>query len=289
MFPEVKNSEIDKCTLLEEAAREMRCDCLKMGLAAGREGIHLGGAFSCIEMLAALYLEVMKRAPEGSGRPYEDRFILSKGHAAPALYAAMRQVGLVAEDELDAFKGDGAFLSGHPSRNVKRGIDFSSGSLGQGLSLAVGVCLAARLKQDDFRTFVVLGDGECDEGSVWEAAMAAAHYRLGNLVAIVDANVLQYDGATGDVMSLGDLPAKWGAFGWEVEEIDGHEFAQVVPALERRSDIPRAVIARTVKGKGAGFAENARAWHHAKLTESLYLQALCDLGLGEEEACDGLR
>ena len=150
--------------------------------------------------------------------------------------------------------------------------------MGQGLSLAVGCCLALRqLGNSESRCFVVLGDGECDEGSVWEAAMSAAHFGLGNLCAVVDANGLQYDGSIDEIMSLGDLPEKWRAFGWDVEQVDGHDFGQLVPALARTSDKPRAVIAYTVKGKGAEFAEGAASWHNARLTQALYNEAVMGL------------
>ena len=194
---------------LRGIARDMRRDILEMGLAAGSTGIHLGGAFSCVEILAALYFDVMRFDPRRPGSPERDRLVFSKGHGAPALYAALHRLGLVADDELATFKAPGSFLTGHPSRDLGRGVDFSSGSLGQGLSLGVGCCLAMRrLGNLGSRCFVLLGDGECDEGSVWEAAMSASHYGLGNLCAVVDANGLQYDGPTGEVLSLGDLAAK---------------------------------------------------------------------------------
>lgn len=270
------SSHINADSLID-ASRKMRLDCLTMGLTAGNEGIHIGGAFSCVEILAALYLITMKCSDKDQTRPYEDRLILSKGHAAPALYAALHQVGLVADEELSTFKQTGSFLTGHPSRDVGRGIDFSSGSLGQGLSLGVGVALAAKLKQETFRTFVIIGDGECDEGSIWEAAMAAAHFKLDNIIAVIDANVLQYDGETEDVMDLGDLSSKWRSFGWDVEEINGHDFNEIIPALERRSSTPRVVIAHTCKGKGVSFSEGVRSWHHARLTDALYAQAVDEL------------
>lgn len=270
---------------LRGIARDMRRDILEMGLAAGSTGIHLGGAFSCVEILAALYFDVMRFDPRRPGSPERDRLVFSKGHGAPALYAALHRLGLVADDELATFKAPGSFLTGHPSRDLGRGVDFSSGSLGQGLSLGVGCCLAMRrLGNLGSRCFVLLGDGECDEGSVWEAAMSASHYGLGNLCAVVDANGLQYDGPTGEVLSLGDLAAKWGAFGWDVVEVDGHDFAGLVPALGARGEgRPRAVIARTVKGKGASFAEGAPEWHNSRLTRELYETALAELAADERD------
>ena len=264
---------------LRASAVKMRADCLRMANAAGNEGAHLGGAFSCIEILAALYLEVMNFNPKKLDDPSRDRFVFSKGHGVQAQYAVFRQLGLVSEDELDTFKRSGSFLTGHPSMNPERGIEYSSGSLGQGLSLGVGSCLAMRqLGNDRSRVFVLLGDGECDEGQVWEAAMSACHYRLDNLVAIIDRNWLQYDGKTEDVVSLGSLGDKWRAFGWAVLEVDGHNFSELVPALNHRADgEPLAIIANTVKGKGISFTENVVSWHHSRLTPALYEQAEIEL------------
>lgn len=276
----------EKAERLKAISAAMRHDILDMGLAAGASGIHLGGSFSCVEILASLYFEVMYFDPDDPGSGTRDRFVFSKGHGAPALWAALHQAGVVADEELATFKKPNTFLTGHPSRNLARGVDFSSGSLGQGLSLGVGSCLAMRQQGNHAsRCFVLLGDGECDEGSVWEAAMSASHYGLGNLIAIVDANVLQYDGPTDAVLSLGDLTAKWAAFGWEVEEVNGHSHSELVPALSRRSEKPRAIIAHTVKGKGASFAEGVAAWHNSRLTQALYDQAVEELNLsskGEE-------
>lgn len=271
-------SEATGATRLRQLAASMRKDVLDMGLAAGGMGIHLGGSFSCVEILAALYFDVMRFDAGDPSSPGRDRFIFSKGHGAPALWAALHQAGIVGDGELSTFKQPGSFLTGHPSRNPSRGVDFSSGSLGQGLSLGVGVCLAMRLLGNvSSRCFVLLGDGECDEGSVWEAAMSASHYGLGNLVAVVDANALQYDGPTEEVLSLGDLAAKWSSFGWAVDEVDGHDFGQLIPALRRRTEVPHVVIANTVKGKGAGFAEGVAAWHNSRLTQDLYERALVEL------------
>ncbi|WP_165046217.1 transketolase [Adlercreutzia sp. ZJ138] len=275
----------EKVRFLVDVASSMRKDILDMGLSAGSTGIHLGGSFSCVEILAVLFCAAMNINTTNLEDPNRDRFVFSKGHGAPALWAALHHLGIVADDELGSFKKPGTFLTGHPSRNIARGVDFSSGSLGQGLSLGVGVGLAAKARGIDKRCFVLLGDGECDEGSIWEAAMSAAHFGINNLTAIVDANVLQYDGPTDDVMSLGDLCAKWSAFGWEVREVDGHDVSQLYQAFVRESDAPVVVIARTVKGKGASFAEGVSAWHNSRLTQQLYNQAINDLGLCREDEC----
>lgn len=269
-----------------EKVRQMRADCLVMGLAAGNNGIHLGGSCSAAEIVAALYFGVMRFNPDNPHHPLRDRFIFSKGHGVPIQYAAFHQMGIVGEDELRSFKQAGSRLTGHPSWGRVDGVDFSSGSLGQGLSLGVGSCLALRYQGNTAsRVFVLLGDGECDEGSVWEAAMSASHYGLNNLVAIVDANELQYDGATSCVLDLGNLGAKWRAFGWDVAEVDGHNVEALLDAFNCSGlDVPRVVIAKTIKGKGFSFSEGVAAWHHARLTRELYDKGMSELGFSEEEA-----
>ena len=258
--------------------REMRIEILKMGFGAKSLGGHFGGSLSVVEILAALYGGVMTFDPANPGDERRDRFIFSKGHGVMAQYAALKQLGLLTEDQLLSYKKTDSVVSAHPAMNPEMGIEFSSGSLGQGLSQGVGVALALRLKgNDSSRVFVLLGDGECDEGSIWEAAMSAASYRLGNLVAIVDKNGLQYDGGTEEVLAIDDLPAKWRAFGWESADVDGHDVAALVAALGAKSGRPLAVIAHTVKGKGVSFMENAAQWHHAILTQKLYDQAMDEL------------
>lgn len=259
-------------------ALQMRMDILRMGLAAKSLGAHFGGSLSAVEILAALYGGVMQFDPEHPADEKRDRLIFSKGHGVMAQYAALKQIGMLTEDQLLTYKKTDSAISAHPSMNPALGIEFSSGSLGQGLSQGVGVALALRRKGNDAsRVFVILGDGECDEGSIWEAAMAAANYRLGTLAAIVDKNGLQYDGDTESVLALDDLGAKWRAFGWETVTVDGHDIAALVAALGTPTDKPLAVIARTVKGKGVSFMENAAQWHHAVLPQKLYDQAMEEL------------
>ena len=257
----------------------MRIDLLKMGLAAKSAGAHLGGSLSLVEVMAALYGGAMRFDPANPQAEDRDRLIFSKGHGVMAQYVALRQVGLLTEEELLTYKATGSLVSAHPSIHQARlGIDFASGSLGQGLSQGVGVALALRRKQNDSsRVFVILGDGECDEGSVWEAAAAAAHYRLSNLIAIVDQNQLQYDGPTEAVLDMSDLAAKWHAFGWEAVSIDGHDVAAVAAACGTARERPLAIIARTVKGKGVSFMENVPAWHHGVVTQKVYDQAMAEL------------
>jgi transketolase len=197
-----------------------------------------------------------------------------------AYYAALKQVGFVTDDELMTFKSNETFLYGHPSMNVERGIEFSSGSLGLGLALGVGTALGLRRRGSlDPRVFVLMGDGECNEGSVWESAISAAHFGLGNVVAIIDKNGLQYDGPTGDILLMDDLAAKWRIFGWEARTVDGHDVAALLEAMEPSdSGVPVVIIANTVKGKGVSFMENDPAWHHSRLSDAQLEAALLEVG-----------
>ena len=260
-----------------EAASRMRRDALVMALAAGATGAHLGGGLSMIEIMAVLYLGVMHCDPHNPFWEDRDRFILSKGHGVLAYYTALNRAGFVSDQELTTFKANDTFLYGHPSMNLSKGIEFSSGSLGLGLSLGVGSALALNRKGNTTsRIFVLMGDGECNEGSVWEAAASAAHFGLRNLVAIIDKNGLQYDGNTCSVLSMECLSTKWESFGWSVLKVDGHDVGELYDALSTRSDNPLAIIAHTVKGKGVSFMENNPAWHHARLTQSQFEQAMAE-------------
>lgn len=263
---------------LKKAALEMRKAALFMALSAKNEGAHLGGGLSMIEIMAALYLSIMKIDPEKPEMEKRDRFILSKGHGVLALYAALYQAGFIKKEELVTFKNDQTDLYGHPSLNIKKGIEFSSGSLGQGLSLGVGTALALKRKRNfTSKVYVLLGDGECDEGSVWEAAASAAHFHLDNLTVIVDKNGLQYDGQTEMVLSMESLSEKFEAFGFDTFEVDGHDFEDLSTAFIQNCDRPKAIIAHTVKGKGVSFMENKREWHHARLIQKQYEQAIAEL------------
>ena len=267
--------DADRVEQLKRVCCDMRKDCLTMAKAAGSQGFHFGASFSVIELIAVLYLEVMKHPGDLLQDEARDRFILSKGHGVPAVYAVLKQMGVISEQELLTFKADVTRLYGHPSVNRELGIEFSSGSLGQGLSFGTGVSLALKRKGNETsRTFVLLGDGECNEGAVWEAAMAAAKYSLTNLTAIIDRNHLQYDGSVDKVMPMDSMEEKWRSFGWETRLIDGHDLLQCYEALSGRSDGPVAVIADTVKGKGVSFMENVPAWHHGIMTREQEAQAL---------------
>lgn len=263
---------------------EMRRDILRMGLGAKSAGAHFGGSFSLVEVVAALYGGVMTFDLTDLWAETRDRLVFSKGHGVMPVYAAFRQLGLISAEELLTYKATGSDITAHPTVCPRLGTEFASGSLGQGLSLGVGTCLALRRKGNlTSRTFVILGDGECNEGSVWEAVESAAHYRLANLVAIVDQNGLQYDGDTSAVMSMSDLADKWRAFGWECMECDGHDVAALSSSLSAKSDRPLCVIAKTIKGKGVSFMEGVASWHHGVLTQKLFDQAMAELSGGAHD------
>jgi transketolase len=273
-WEELPGSVAQKCLA---ATRQMRIYALEMSLAAGPVGAHLGGGLSMIEIMAALYFGVLRYDVRNPRWELRDRFILSKGHGALAYYGALSLAGFFDEKYLATFKSNDTFLTGHPHMDLERGIEFSSGSLGQGLSLGVGTALALRSRANQTsRVYVLVGDGELNEGSIWEAAMSAAHFKLSNLTLIVDKNGLQYDGGTPDVLDMGNLAAKWESFGWAALTVDGHDLPALLDALETRHDKPLAIIANTVKGKGVSFMENNRAWHHSRLTQAQFEQAMAE-------------
>lgn len=242
---------------------------------------HPGGSLSATDIVATLYFHEMNVDPANPKWPDRDRFILSKGHAAPVLYAALAEKGYFPPAELVTLRKTGSRLQGHPSMKHLPGVDMSTGSLGQGLSAANGMALAGRLDNKGYRVHVVLGDGEIQEGQVWEAAMAAAHYKLDNLVGILDHNGLQIDGRIEDVMSPEPVADKWRAFGWHVEVINGHNFTEIINALQKAKEIkgqPTMIVANTVKGKGVSFMENQAGWHGQAPNPEQTGIALCELG-----------
>ncbi len=268
---------------LKDVCLKMRQDCLVMAEAAGSSGMHFGGTLSMIEIIAVLYLQVMKITPDYLNDEKRDRAIISKGHGIPAVYAVLHQAGIITDDELKTFKQNETELYGHPSKNKRLCIEFSSGSLGQGLSLGVGTAIALlRKNNNNSRVFVILGDGECDEGSVWEAAMSAAKFNLNNLVAVIDKNKIQYDGDTEEIMPLLSLSDKWKSFGWNTLSIDGHNIIECEQALSTRYSKPTVIIANTVKGKGISFMENNPEWHHRQMTKTQAAQAWQELN-GEDQ------
>ncbi|MEN8649800.1 transketolase [Streptomyces sp. 21So2-11] len=265
-----------------DRAHRVRERILQMG--ATEHGAHIGGSLSCTDVLLHLYTEVMRlrpAEPEWDGR---DRFVLSKGHAAPALYAVLAEVGVIEPAELETYTQEGSRLAGHPLRRLP-GVEFPTGSLGHGLSLGAGVALAMRRLGRDSRAFVLMGDGELQEGSVWEAAMLASHQRLDNLVAVVDRNGLQITGDTEDCVSLEPLADRWRSFGWNAVEVDGHDHAAlraVFDALPDASGRPTVVIARTVKGRGVALFEGKKKSHSVQLTPRLYQRAKAGLRAGRK-------
>lgn len=265
---------------LMDIAKEMRIDSLNMSFYAGNTGAHLGGGLSMIEIMAVLYCEVINISSENPFDESRDRVILSKGHGVLAYYAALLQKGFLTREDLSTFKADETFLTGHPSMDYTHGIELSSGSLGQGLSVGVGCALALKRKKNEgSRVFVILGDGECNEGSIWEAAMSASHFELDNLNVVIDKNGLQYDGSTENVMNMNSMKEKWEAFGFETYEVDGHDVVQLVDVFSKKSiNKPTAIIANTVKGKGISFMENSPKWHHAVLNKNQLDEAMKELG-----------
>ena len=266
---------------LAEMARQNRIDTARMFKAAGNG--HFGSCYSCADIVTVLYFAVMRVDPADPDWPDRDRFLLSKGHAAPALYSALIRRGFLPEEWIAEYETRvGARLMTHPSRRYQRGVDASLGSLGHGLSIGVGIALAARMDARDHVTYVLMGDGEINEGAVWEAAMAAAKFGLGNLVGIVDSNGLCVDGRLDSVMPMEPLVDKWRSFGWDVARIDGHDLGALQQALAPRRDEgltrPRMVIADTVKGKGVSFMENVRSWHSDAITDEAFAMALAELG-----------
>jgi transketolase len=270
--------------LIASRARRMRKHSLDMALAAGAKGAHLGPGFSMVEIMATLYTAAFRHDPNNPQWPDRDMFILSKGHGVLGYYTILAECGYFPMELLKTFETKDSPLAGHPSIHRDLGIDFSTGSLGHGLSLGVGTALAARMDGRPSDTYVYMGDGECDEGTVWEAAMAARQFRLDNLVAIVDRNRIQSDGFSRDILDLGDMAEKWRSFGWSVREVDGHDIPELLNAFHhksRPSGLPYVIVANTVKGKGVSFFENSPQWHHNKLTRQQYTDAMAELGYDE--------
>ena len=249
-------------TELKEMAKKLRRHVITMTATAGSG--HPGGSLSATDIITVLYFRVLRHNPENPQWPDRDRFILSKGHAAPILYAALAEAGYFPVSELTTLRKLDSRLQGHPDRKFTPGVEMSAGSLGMGLSFAIGVALAARLDSKNYRTYVLLSDGECEEGQTWEAVLSAAHFKLDNLTAIVDCNGMQLSGWTRDIMNLEPFTQKWQAFGWHTLDIDGHDLDQILSACQEAEKIkgkPTIIIARTIKGKGVSFMENNVEFH----------------------------
>ena len=263
---------------LKEHAKNVRKNILKM-IANANSG-HTGGSLGAADLLTVLYFEIMDINKDNVKGIDRDRFVLSKGHTSPLLYAVLAEKGLLDESELMTFRKIDSNLQGHPNMNYVDGVDMSTGSLGQGLAAANGMAIANKLAGNEHRVYALLGDGECEEGEIWEAAMAAAHYKSDNLCAIVDVNGLQIDGFTKDVIGPEPLDEKFKAFGWRVINIDGHNLEEIRNALEEAKTIkgqPTAIVAKTVKGKGVSFMENEAGWHGKAPNAEQLEKALAEL------------
>lgn len=280
---------MDKQTIckIENMAKKMRRKALDMGYLAGKNGAHFGAGFSSMEILACLYGGIMCFDVNDLKNKERDYFIPSKAHCVLSFYTALAYSGIIEEKELEDFEKNGKSLPGHPVKNEEIGIEFSGGSLGMGLSQGVGVALALKSKQISRDVYVLLGDGECQEGSVWEAVMSASHFRLDNLCIIVDNNKLQYDGEIDAVMTLTPLKEKFVSFGAEVYEAEGHDIEDLLGKFElfkeNKNGKPKVIIANTVKGKGISFMEGKREWHHGVLNKEQY-----DIAINELEVKYGI-
>lgn len=259
-------------------AYKIRREILEMTTEAGSG--HPSGSLSCVDVITALYFHVMRHNPKDPDWSERDRFVLSKGHAAPALYAILAEAGYIDPKELKNLRKLSSILQGHPDKNRVPGIENSSGSLGNGLAIANGMALAGKLDGKNYRVYVLLGDGECQEGLIWESAMLSVHYKLDNLTAIVDRNGLQIDGPTERVMGLEPLAKKWEAFGWDVLEVDGHDIAAIIDALERAKKMrgkPTVIIAHMIKGSGVPSKEWITSFHGKPLLPEECKKALREL------------
>ena len=271
--------ELKSLQKAEDFSKKIRENILNMAYLAGSSSAHIGGALSIADILSFLFVNKMKIELKNPLDENRDRFILSKGDACLAYYAGLCELGYISKDELKTFEKNNSNLLGHPVINRKLGIEFSNGSLGMGLSLGIGVAIASKKKKKKLNVFVMLGDGECNEGSVWEGAMAAPNFKLDNLHVIIDRNNFQHTGSNKEIMDLGDLKKKWISFGWETIELDGHNLNELSNYFSKSDEIkkPKAIIANTIKGKGFSFSENDNSWHHGILTKSIYEKALSEL------------
>ena len=262
---------------LKKVCTAVRRDIINMTANAGSG--HPGGSLSAVDLMTSIFVNHMRVDPKNPHDPSRDRFVLSKGHAAPCYYGVLAELGFIDKEEFKNFRQLHSILQGHPDAKKVPGIDASTGSLGQGISLAVGMALGAKAQGKDIKVFTILGDGECQEGQVWEASMAAAHYKLDNLTVVIDNNGLQIDGANDEVMSLGDLAGKLRTFGYEVFELaDGNDLDAIEEALSAKVEgKPKAILAHTVKGKGVSYMENQAGWHGKAPNEEQRQQALKEL------------
>lgn len=271
------NCSEENVSRLKEMAIRMRKMALDMALSAGSKGAHIGGSFSAMEIMAVLYGEVLRVEPKNPLKPERDRMLISKNHCTIAHFPALVERGFIKEEELSSYTENGSRLIGYPY-DPEIGLEYSDGSLGMAISVGVGQAISAKKKNMDYSVYVLMGDGELNEGSIWEAFMSAKQFALGNLTVLIDRNHLCYDGTTEDVMQLGDLSAKMRAFGFNTVNCNGHDIADLLKAFNNLSaDEPNVIICNTVKGKGISFAENRPEWHQKAITREQYDIALADL------------
>ena len=272
-------NEEDQIKNIKNFAFRVRKSILEMAVSAGAGSAHFGGALSITEVVSILFAYQMKIDKKNPKWEERDRFILSKGHACLAYYAALCEVGYISNNELKTFEKNDTDLLGHPVINRNLGIDFSNGSLGMGLSLGIGVAISSKKKKKNFNVYVIVGDGECNEGSIWEGAMAAPNFKLDNLYVIIDKNNFQQTGSNKEIMNVGNLKDKWSSFGWYTVELDGHNIQELYNFFKesKKIDKPKAIIANTIKGKGFSFSENNNDWHHSILSKSFYEKAIKEL------------
>jgi transketolase len=268
----------EKREKLKRLAREIRLTVLKMIHEAGSG--HPGGSLSAVEIIVSLYFEKMRVDPGNPGWEDRDRFIASKGHCAPTLYTILAEKGFFPKDELNTLRRINSILQGHPDMLKTPGVDMSTGSLGHGISVGIGMALGGRLSKKDFYVYVLVGCGELNEGQIWEAAMAAVKYQLDHLIVIIDYNCYQLDGSMDEIMPLGDVAAKWRSFGWNLIEINGHEAGEISDAIDAAKKVsrrPTVILAHTVKGRGVSFMENTHLWHGKKISKGEYDRAVSEL------------
>lgn len=261
--------------MTEKLAKKLRKHVIEM-THRGKSS-HVGSCLSIADLMAVLYGDVLRYDAKNPADKNRDRFILSKGHAGACVYAALAESGFFDIDLLKEHYKNGSILSGHVSHKGVAGVELSTGSLGQGLSVATGMALSAKLNKEKHRVFIIMGDGECDEGSIWEAAMFASHHRLNNLTALIDYNCIQSLASVEETMALEPFADKWESFGWNVQEIDGHDHDQIKKALLKKSDKPKCIVAHTTKGKGVSFMENSVLWHYRTPQGDEYVRAMAEL------------
>lgn len=265
---------------LVDMSKRMRQDAMDMALVSGNNGSHLGGSLSAIEIIATLYGEILNVSPNNPLNPERDIFIPSKNHCVLAHIPALAEAGFIPHEEILEFQKDGGRLTGYPERK-EIGLEYSGGSLGMAISVGIGLAIAAKEKHKTRNIYILMGDGELNEGSIWEAFMAAPHYKLDNLTAIIDRNHLSYDGDTEDVMPIESLTDKMRSFNWFVSECDGHNVESLLKAFsEHEEGKPHIIIADTIKGKGVSFIENKPEWHHHRLSQQEYEQAVAEISGG---------